>query len=107
MKNLRLFIPLTLAASALHAQPSIKNGGIANVSGYQTTLAPGTVFVIFGSNLGPASIVTATAPAYPTSLGGTSITFTPNSGSAIAAKMVYSLAGQVAGLLPSSAAPGT
>jgi trimeric autotransporter adhesin len=103
----RLLIPLTLAATAILAQPAIKTGGIANVSGYQATLAPGVVFVIFGSAMGPASIVTASAPNYPTSLGGTSVTFTPTSGAPVAAKMVYSVAGQVAGLLPSSATPGT
>jgi uncharacterized protein (TIGR03437 family) len=90
------------------AQPSITANSVLNVSGYQSTLAPDTVFVIFGANLGPASIATAAAPSYPTSLGGTSITFTPSGGgAAINAKMIYSLAGQVAGLLPSSITPGT
>lgn len=103
----RLLIPVSLVTSILLAQPSIKTGGIVNVSGYQPTLAPGVVFVIFGANMGPASIATASAPNYPANLGGTSVTFTPTSGSPVAAKMVYSLAGQVAGLLPSSAAPGT
>ena len=98
---------LALAGFAC-AQPSITANSVLNVSGYQSSLAPDTVFVIFGSNLGPASIATATAPSYPTSLGGTSITFTPSGGgAAINAKMVYSLAGQVAGLLPSSITPGT
>ncbi len=102
----RILTPLALATTLL-AQPAIKPGGIVNVSGYQATLAPGTVFVIFGSNMGPASIATATAPNYPAILGGTSVTFTPSAGGPITAKMVYSLAGQIAGLLPSSASPGT
>jgi uncharacterized protein (TIGR03437 family) len=90
------------------AQPSITANSVLNVSGYQSTLAPDTVFVIFGSGMGPAAIATAAAPNYPTSLGGTSITFTPSGGGAVVnAKMVYSLAGQVAGLLPSSITPGT
>ncbi len=90
------------------AQPSIATNGIVNATGYQTTLAPDTVFVIFGSALGPATLTAATAPNYPDTLGGTSITFTTSSGGApITAKMIYSSATQVAGLLPSSLTPGT
>jgi uncharacterized protein (TIGR03437 family) len=101
-----IFIILALA-SAMFAQPSIAANGIVNATGYQTTLAPDTVFVIFGSGMGPATLTAASAPTYPTTLGGTSITFTPSSGgAAMPAKMVYSSAGQVAGLLPSSITPG-
>ena len=58
--------------------------------------------------MGPSAIQIATAPNYSTTFGGTSISFTPVAGgSAIPAKIVYTLAGQVAGLLPSSIAPGT
>ena len=98
---------LTFAAG-LFAQPTITPGGIVNASGYQTTLAPGVVFVIFGTGLGPSTIATAPAPNYPSTLGGTSIAFTSNSGGApIQAGMVYTVASQVAGFLPSSVAPGT
>jgi uncharacterized protein (TIGR03437 family) len=92
---------------ALLAQPSINPGGIVNVSGYQATLAPDTVFVIFGAGMGPTTIVTASAPNYPATLGGTSITFTSSSGTVVTPKVVYTLAGQIAGLLPSSITPGT
>ena len=98
---------VTLSVTGAGA-PAISSGGIVNATGYQTTLAPDTVFVIFGSNLGPSTLTAASAPGYPASLGGTSIAFTPSSGGAsIAAKMIYASAGQVAGLLPSSIAPGT
>jgi uncharacterized protein (TIGR03437 family) len=91
----------------LCAQPVLNAASVLNASGYQNQLAPNTVFVIFGSGLGPAAIATASAP-YPTSVGGTSVTFTPTAGgTAIVAKMVYSIAGQIAGLVPSSIAPGT
>jgi uncharacterized protein (TIGR03437 family) len=100
-------IPVTLAVSGAGA-PVLYTGGIVNATGYQTLLAPDTVFVIFGSAMGPAALTAASAPNYSTSLGGTSITFSPSSGgTAIPAKMIYSSAGQVAGLLPSSIAPGT
>jgi uncharacterized protein (TIGR03437 family) len=107
--RLWLMVSWTLTvAPILCAQPAITPNGVVNASGYQTTLAPDTVFAIFGSAIGPATIVTATAPDYPTSLGGTSITFTPAAGgAAVSAKMIYSLSGQVAGLLPSSIVPGT
>ena len=88
--------------------PVFSAGSIVNATGYQTKLAPDTVFTIFGSGMGPESLAAANGPNYPASLGGTSITFTPAAGgAAITAKMVYSVSGQVAGLLPSSITPGT
>jgi uncharacterized protein (TIGR03437 family) len=100
-------VSVTLTVSTAGA-PVITPGGIANASGYQTTLAPDTVFVIFGNNMGPAVLQAASAPTYPTSLGGTSITFAPQpAGVPITAKMIYTSAGQIAGLLPSSISAGT
>jgi uncharacterized protein (TIGR03437 family) len=87
--------------------PVIDPGGIVNASGYQTTLAPGTVFTVFGKTLGPAALITAPAPTYPESLAGTTVTFTPSTGSSITAKLVYSSATQVAGLIPSTINTGT
>jgi uncharacterized protein (TIGR03437 family) len=96
---------ITFAAGSFGQTPTINS--VVNASGYQTDLAPGVVFVIFGSGMGPAAIVTATAPNYPATLGGTSVTFTPAAGgTAISAKIVYSLGAQIAGLLPSTATPG-
>lgn len=94
-------------ASRVFAQPAI-TGGVVNATGFQSKLAPGALFLVTGSGLGPSSIVTASAPSYPASLAGTSITFTPaGGGAAINARMIYTLATQVAGMLPSSTAPGT
>ncbi|HWB83518.1 MAG TPA: hypothetical protein VG675_05230 [Bryobacteraceae bacterium] len=98
-------VTLTVAGAGA---PVFTSSGVLNALGYQAKLAPDTVFVVFGSGMGPASLATASAPDYPTTLGGTSITFTPSSGgAAINARMVYTSAGQVAALLPSSAGPGT
>jgi uncharacterized protein (TIGR03437 family) len=92
----------------LWAQPTIKTASVLNASGYQNKLAPNTVFVIFGSGLGPATLVAAPSTDYPLTLSGSSVTFTPAAGgAAVNARMVYVLAGQVAGLLPSSISPGT
>ena len=107
-----LLIFLILCLVPLAAQPTIdvNNGvpGILNVSGSQSTLAPNVVFVIYGHNLGPSSIVIAPPPNYPVSLSGTSISFTPAAGGApIAACMYYTLENAVTGVLPSSTTPGS
>jgi len=88
--------------------PAFGGSSVFNALGYQSKLAPGTVFVIFGSGMGPAALAAAAGPDYPAAVGGTSVTFTPSAGGApISARMVYSSAGQLAGLLPSSITPGT
>jgi uncharacterized protein (TIGR03437 family) len=102
-----VFLTVGLVAVA-SAQPLISSNGILNASGYQPLLAPDTVFVIFGSGLGPSTLQTAAAPNYPPSLAGTSVTFTPQGGgTSVTARMIYTVATQVAGILPSSIAPGT
>jgi len=103
----RLTVLLGFTAGVF-AQPSINSGGVVNVSGEQPILAPNVVFAVYGQNLGPSSILVASAPNYPPTLGGTSITFTPTSGGpSITPKLVYSESVAVAGVLPSSIAPGT
>lgn len=96
---------LALAAD-LGAQPSISANGVVNATGYQAKLTPGAVFVIFGNGMGPGVLMAAAPPDYPASLSGTSVSFTPAEGGAVAARIIYTVAGQVAGLLPSSIAPG-
>jgi len=101
---LSINVSLTVSGAGV---PAITSGGIVNATGYQAKLAPDTVFVIFGNNMGPSQLQAGT-PNYQTNLGGTSISFTPAAGgSAIPAKMIYTYATQVAGLLPSSITPGT
>jgi uncharacterized protein (TIGR03437 family) len=98
-------VSLQVKAAGVVAAPII--GAIVNATGYQAKLAPDTVFTVFGSNLGPASIVLGQTN-YTTNLGGTSISFVPSAGgTAIPAKIVYTVGGQVAALLPSSITPGT
>jgi uncharacterized protein (TIGR03437 family) len=97
---------VTLTVTGANA-PAFASGAVLNALGYQSKLAPGVVFVVFGSAMGPASL-TSGSPNYPTTVAGTSITFTPSGGgSAVSARIVYTLAGQVAALLPSSITPGT
>jgi uncharacterized protein (TIGR03437 family) len=91
---------------SLFAQPTFQAGAVLNAGGYQTLLAPNTVFVIFGAGMGPAALASGAIP-YPEELAGTSVTFTPMAGgAAINARMVYTSGGQLAGMLPSTAAAG-
>lgn len=97
---------VTLTVTGANA-PAFASGAVLNALGYQPKLAPDTVFVVFGSGMGPASL-TSGSPDYPTTVAGTSITLTPGGGGpSTNARIVYTFAGQVAGLLPSSITPGT
>lgn len=99
---------LSLAPVLALAQPVIPATNAAvNASSYLTDVAQGSWFVILGSGLGPSTIsIQAGLPFQPT-LSGTSITFTPVAGgSPVSALMYYTLATQVAGLLPSSTPVG-
>ena len=69
-------------------------------------IAQGALFVVKGKNLGPANVVVATAFPLPTSIGGTSIQVTVG-GTTVDAIMYYSLAGQIAAILPSRTPVGT
>ena len=100
-----LMAGLLLSAGLAGAQtPAITSVG--NGASYDTKLAPGGYFVAFGTNLGPATIATNALP-YKGDAGGTSVKFTPVAGgTAIDAWMYYAAAGQISGILPSTAAPG-
>jgi uncharacterized protein (TIGR03437 family) len=69
-------------------------------------IAQGAMFVVKGANLGPANVVIASAFPLATSIGGTSIKVTVN-GSTVDAILYYSLATQVAAILPSKTPTGT
>ena len=90
------------------AQPAIRaENGVLNASSYRPDIARGSWFVIFGSNMGPANLALASGVPFPTELSGTRVTFTPAAGgTAIDTRLWYTSAGQLAGLLPSSAAAG-
>ena len=83
---------------ASNIPPGLPNYGIAQ----------GSIFVVYGSNLGPASLVAAAALPLPTTAGlaGTSVSVTVN-GMTVAAPMIYSFQTQVAAVLPSNTPVGT
>ena len=100
---------MLLAPVAVWAQPAIRaENGVLNASSYTADIARGSWFVVFGTGMGPASLsVYSGGLPYPTQLSGTQVSFTPASGgSAVAARLWYTLAGQVAGMLPSSTPAG-
>ena len=104
-------IPLFVLASAMAvAQPVVNQGGVLNAASYgldslpNSGLAQGGIFTVFGYGLGPAALQSATFP-LPTTLGGTSIKVTAG-GVAVDAIMVYTLASQVAAILPSRTPAG-
>jgi uncharacterized protein (TIGR03437 family) len=96
------------AANLLWAQPRLRSENpVVNGASYSNRIAPGSIFVIFGTDLAGDTIVQATTLPLRTTLGDVSIRFTPVAGGpAIDALMVYTTRNQIAGLLPSTAAPG-
>ncbi|MGH9657591.1 MAG: hypothetical protein ACRD96_03545 [Bryobacteraceae bacterium] len=106
-RTLSLFIGAAAAMVPAMAQPAIRaDNGVLNASSYQADVARGSFFVVFGSNMGPATLALAGAP-FPAELAGTRVTFTPAAGgTAIDARIWYTSAGQLAALLPYSTASG-
>lgn len=96
-----------LAVSPLVAAPSIT--GLANAASnitFNSPLAQGSIFIIKGAELGPATLLVAPAPFQTTTLGGTSVEVTVGA-TTVNALMYYTSAGQVAALLPSNTPTGT
>lgn len=69
------------------------------------SLAPGNIFIVKGSGLGPATLSIAPAAFQSTSLSGTSVSLTV-SGTKVDALMYYTSDTQIAALLPSNTPAG-
>jgi uncharacterized protein (TIGR03437 family) len=97
--------------SALVALPAMGQFGppyvysAVNSASYERNIAQGSLFVVFGANIGPAQIVQAGSYPLPTQVGGTSISVIAGSTTYLC-PMVYSLAGQAAAVMPSNVPPG-
>jgi uncharacterized protein (TIGR03437 family) len=99
------------AVTPLAAQPVIRaQAGVVNAASYSSPglpnsgIAPGSVFVVIGQNLGPSSAVSTNFP-LSSVLGGTSAQVTIN-GVTVSPLMIYTSASQVAMLMPSSTPTG-
>ncbi|MDQ6699883.1 MAG: hypothetical protein M3Z36_06835 [Acidobacteriota bacterium] len=113
MKTLQTtLLVLTAAASAFAQTPSVAAGGIFNAASYapaglpNAPIAQGSLFVVFGSNMGPAALQQINSYPLPTTLAGTSLTVTV-SGTSVKPLMVYTSAAQIAAVLPSATPVGT
>jgi uncharacterized protein (TIGR03437 family) len=87
-----------LAAPELRAQ-YVQSAN--NSADYRTTIAQGSLFVIFGGALGPVNLVQVSAFPLQNNLAGTSVTVTSGS-TTLNCPMIYSSSGQVAAILPSN-----
>src|ERR1019366_8799865 len=97
-----------LVAPAVRAQlgpPPFVNSA-NNSADYSTTVAQGSLFVVFGSNLGPATLVEVSSFPLQNMLAGTSVTVTTGS-TKLNCPMIYTSATQVAAILPSNTPAGT
>jgi uncharacterized protein (TIGR03437 family) len=103
-----LLLVAPVLSPRLQAQPVINI--VVNAAGYKfpflphSDIAQGSMFVVFGQQLGPAALQQATVPFGP-QLGGTSIRIT-GGGVTADAVLVYTSAAQVAAILPSRIPPG-
>lgn len=104
-----LFAFLILAPAVGRAQvtlsAAVNGASYLNSSLPNGKLAQGVLFIAFGQGMGPASIERANAFPLPTTLAGTSVSVTVG-GVTKPCIMLYSLAGQVAAILPSDVPTG-
>jgi uncharacterized protein (TIGR03437 family) len=106
IKTQKIFAGLIVMTGLAFAQtPTVS--GVTHGAWNSSKIAPGGYFVVYGTNMGPASIAINGLP-YQKTAGGTGVKFTPVAGgTTLDAFMYYSVAGQISGILPSSATPGT
>ncbi len=78
---------------------------VENSASYGSSVAPGSIFVVYGSNLAAGPVVQANTLPLPLTLNGASITVTSGS-TTVSCPMVYAGSDTVAAVLPSSVPPG-
>jgi uncharacterized protein (TIGR03437 family) len=93
---LSLALPLAAQPTAVVNVASFANQNLPNGN-----IAQGSMFTVFGSNIGPAALAKVDAFPLPTQLGGTSVKVTAG-GQSVDCIMIFSLAAQVAAVLPSN-----
>jgi uncharacterized protein (TIGR03437 family) len=103
----RLVLLVICFAAALTAQPVVTEGGAVNVASYVPArfpnygLAQGSLFTVFGQNMGPSAIQFVQTFPVPTALAGSSIKVTVGN-TTVDCLMIFSAAGQLAAILPSN-----
>lgn len=112
MRFLTTFVAAAASFVAAFAQPSVPTGGALNSASYayvglpNSGIAQGSIFVVFGTNIGPTTLQQVQAFPLQKTLAGTSIQVTVN-GTTVDALPLYTSAAQVAAIMPSSTPVGT
>jgi uncharacterized protein (TIGR03437 family) len=82
--------------------PLITNGGLVNAASFAAnSIAPGSLFTIFGANLGPPQPAQASSFPLDPTLAGSSVQITQN-GQQYQAWMLFASSGQINAILPSN-----
>ena len=104
-----------LAVAGVYGQaPVVSPGGVVNHFSYalpgmpNAGIAQGSIFDIYGTNIGPGTLVQAAGFPLPAQLGGTAVQVTVG-GTTVDVLLFFVSSGQIAGLLPSRTpvGPGT
>ena len=103
----RLVFLMAWFAAALAAQPVVFEGGAVNVASFVPAqfpnygIAQGSLFTVFGQNMGPADIQFVQAFPVGTQLAGSSVRVRVGNTN-VDCLMIFALAGQLAAILPSN-----
>ena len=107
-----LFLTLLFGGSLAAQTPSVNAGGIVNAASYAFAGLPsagigqGSIFAIFGNNLGPTPYQQPSGYPIPTTLGGVTVKVT--SGSTTANTYLFLVSsGQITAMLPSNIPAGS
>ena len=112
MRNSRtLLIPLVLLGAGIaSAQPTVSavvNAASNALAGLpNAAIAQGSMFVVYGKNIGPSTLAQVSSFPLPIALSGTSTKITV-AGTTVDGIMVYTVATQIAAVLPSNTPTGT
>ena len=107
-----LMVAIMGTGFALAQQPTITSGATFNAASYAypglpgSAIAQGSIFAIFGTNMGPATLQQPSALPLPAALGGVSLRVTVN-GTSTTPYLVYVSASQIGAIMPSGTPAGT
>ncbi|HLK18534.1 MAG TPA: hypothetical protein VKT81_06235 [Bryobacteraceae bacterium] len=111
MKRISFLLVLAAGGGILWAQPTVYDRGVVNADSLvpvglpNSSIAQGSIFSVFGTNLGPAKSPGLSFP-LQTTLGGTSIQVTVG-GTSVAAIPLFVGPGQINAILPSKTPTGS
>lgn len=109
--HLAVFFAASCHFMQAQTKPVIKNNGVVNAASFagpgmpNYAIAQGSIFNVFGSGLGPATIVQSSGFPVPTTLGGTSLSVSVGSVT-VKPLILYTLDGQIAAVMPSATPVG-